>query len=700
MTDSSQSGRRLESWKDIAAYLRRDVRTVQRWEKREGLPVRRHLHHERATVFAFADEIDAWWVERSSLLAADAAGLAESIEPDGGETGAIDPPPGTLAPDSRSGSGVRLLLALSAAAAIGVGLAAFWPRWDAAPRADAAAIQPSPVAAPDLPAPAPAGRLFADAAREGGSLAVIPTGADPVDVALSRDGAELYVADGSDPSLAIIDTASARVIARVPLPDAAARLALSPDGTHLYAALSRKGLAAIDVHRRVARALPVADVDGIAVAPDGAAIFLARRYAGLARFDIAAGRLVPLAAETCPIAVTIVPRTFRLYTTYQCQGPGGRPGHDAVDVLDVRTGVHAGAIQGFPNVGGAIVASPDGRQIWVSGTNACVSDAYDREGCPGVPSSVITVIRGDDHVVLRTFGLPVEAGYGDFTFFPDGSRVLAGGRRLTIVDARRFVAVETLDERGTGRGAFSRDGRRLFAPVPSRGGVAVFLRRQTPAELAEGLVGFWSGDGAASDVRGDAHGALKNGAGFAPGRVGPAFSFDGRDDVVTLGERQSAPMDEPATFVAWVKLQSVSGRMTIADHVDTRGVGWRVEKDAANRLAFCMGRCETGAPASAQTARLTSRSVFEPGVWRFVAVTRDLREAVLYVDGVREASARVAADFVDPVCEQRFGASAAGGHLHGLLDEIAAYRRALTPAEVEAIYTSGAPRGGRLAARP
>ena len=35
---------RLDSWKEIAAYLKRDVTTVQRWEKREGMPVRRHLH--------------------------------------------------------------------------------------------------------------------------------------------------------------------------------------------------------------------------------------------------------------------------------------------------------------------------------------------------------------------------------------------------------------------------------------------------------------------------------------------------------------------------------------------------------------------------------------------------------------------------------------------------------------------------------
>ena len=56
---------RLESWKEIAAYLGRDARTVRRWEKNEGLPVQRHFHGQRSTVFAFPREIDAWLAKRS-----------------------------------------------------------------------------------------------------------------------------------------------------------------------------------------------------------------------------------------------------------------------------------------------------------------------------------------------------------------------------------------------------------------------------------------------------------------------------------------------------------------------------------------------------------------------------------------------------------------------------------------------------------
>lgn len=51
---------RLDSWKEIAVYLRREVRTVQLWERHEGLPVRRHSHRQRGSVFAFRSELANW----------------------------------------------------------------------------------------------------------------------------------------------------------------------------------------------------------------------------------------------------------------------------------------------------------------------------------------------------------------------------------------------------------------------------------------------------------------------------------------------------------------------------------------------------------------------------------------------------------------------------------------------------------------
>src|SRR5260370_11438729 len=73
-------GRRLESWKEIAAYLGRDVTTVRRWEKREGLPVRR-LHHSRVgSVYAYAAELDAWRDKPAPTAATDAPDVRQVSE--------------------------------------------------------------------------------------------------------------------------------------------------------------------------------------------------------------------------------------------------------------------------------------------------------------------------------------------------------------------------------------------------------------------------------------------------------------------------------------------------------------------------------------------------------------------------------------------------------------------------------------------
>jgi TolB-like protein/Tfp pilus assembly protein PilF len=62
---------RLDSWKEIAAYLKRDVTTAQRWEKREGMPVHRHVHDKRGSVYAVPSELDSWRESRGQALADD-----------------------------------------------------------------------------------------------------------------------------------------------------------------------------------------------------------------------------------------------------------------------------------------------------------------------------------------------------------------------------------------------------------------------------------------------------------------------------------------------------------------------------------------------------------------------------------------------------------------------------------------------------
>jgi len=56
---------RLDGWKDIAAYLCRNERTLRRWEEREGLPVHRHAHDKRSSVYAYRIELEHWLSSRA-----------------------------------------------------------------------------------------------------------------------------------------------------------------------------------------------------------------------------------------------------------------------------------------------------------------------------------------------------------------------------------------------------------------------------------------------------------------------------------------------------------------------------------------------------------------------------------------------------------------------------------------------------------
>ncbi|PWT78174.1 MAG: DNA-binding protein [Acidobacteria bacterium] len=103
---------RLDSWKEIAAYLNRDLTTVQRWEKREGMPVHRHLHDRIGSVYASRAELDAWARSRSSQAVQE-------------NTSSI--PADAALPSSRSATPVTrwILFSLAAIAALVIG-ATLW----------------------------------------------------------------------------------------------------------------------------------------------------------------------------------------------------------------------------------------------------------------------------------------------------------------------------------------------------------------------------------------------------------------------------------------------------------------------------------------------------------------------------------------------------------------------------------------------
>ena len=106
---------RLDSWKEIAAYLNRDVTTVQRWEKREGMPVYRHQHYRMGSVYGFRPELDAWALSRNIPTGQEHGMSASSLE---------TPAPSPLTAISSSRTRWKAIVGLTLAV-----LAIFTVRW-------------------------------------------------------------------------------------------------------------------------------------------------------------------------------------------------------------------------------------------------------------------------------------------------------------------------------------------------------------------------------------------------------------------------------------------------------------------------------------------------------------------------------------------------------------------------------------------
>jgi hypothetical protein len=119
----SPAGDRLDSWKEIAAFLQRDVRTVQRWEKHAGLPVHRHAEARLRTAFAYRSELEAWWRAQPPVMPDDASAnnLAATSADEVSDTISatpVTPRPGLGRRATAIGAGAALLGVLFAVVAI------------------------------------------------------------------------------------------------------------------------------------------------------------------------------------------------------------------------------------------------------------------------------------------------------------------------------------------------------------------------------------------------------------------------------------------------------------------------------------------------------------------------------------------------------------------------------------------------------
>ena len=223
------------------------------------------------------------------------------------------------------------------------------------------------------------------------------------------------------------------------------------------------------------------------------------------------------------------------------------------------------------------------------------------------------------------------------------------------------------------------------------------------------LISWWSGDGNADDRMNSSPGTPMNGTTYGEGKVLGAFSFDGIDDYVWIGNPDNLKLSQGEyTVDAWVNFTSliapagsglciypgcdftIVSKMGLDQYGQMNGNGWRLLKQSDNRVWFIVGApygADSGGPNVLQ-----SISPVGAGEWYHVATVKTSDSISLYVNGELQESKPLPVDYTDDdtsdvVIGQCLAEPASA--MYGLIDELEIFARALSQVEIQAIYNAG-----------
>ena len=213
--------------------------------------------------------------------------------------------------------------------------------------------------------------------------------------------------------------------------------------------------------------------------------------------------------------------------------------------------------------------------------------------------------------------------------------------------------------------------------------------------LMAGLVAHWAADNSAVDSIGGNNGTLYNGATYAAGQIGQAFSFDGQDDRIHVADSASFKLTQSLTIEAWVKANGVSWTQgLIFFRGDDRGGldPYQLSLQPSGALNFSVHNGTRGASAN---------TMMPIGQFVHVAATLDdaSNEMKIYINGVlrtqTNTDVRPFAE-LDAASNPGIGIGNHGGYpfghyfpFNGLIDDLKLYDRALTSTEVLADFNAG-----------
>lgn len=199
-----------------------------------------------------------------------------------------------------------------------------------------------------------------------------------------------------------------------------------------------------------------------------------------------------------------------------------------------------------------------------------------------------------------------------------------------------------------------------------------------------------AGDGDALDSTGINNGILQNGAGFAVGKVGQGFTFDGADDQLTIPDNSNQNGGTNLTIEAWINPSSLPHGGTILQKRTSGNVGGYVLEPTQPSGGSALNGLQFVIMIGGVYSTLNPANVLNSNVWQHVSATYDGAFMRIYVNGVEVANkpqTGVIDNVAAPIVVGRNFANSIG--FPGKIDEISVYNRALTTTEIQSISNAG-----------
>ena len=532
-------------------------------------------------------------------------------------------------------------------------------------------------------------RLLATSTSEGQTPVVIGT-EKYAQTLITPDGKKLFALSlNDDRTITIFGALDLRFKRKVHSPVPIRTGFMSRDGRSIYFSSTEPQVVVLDTlteswrDQVIATGEPAFD---IAVTTDKRKLFLALGNAGLKRIDLVSGESRVLSPIACPIHLSLDRSSKNIFVAYECGGPGGRSGHDVVDVYDVDSEQSIYKIKDLPMVGGRPLFGPQDSVVMLESRDACVSPSYDHEGCKQVPSNPFHLWRTADRSLIGSFTLHRIGGVG--SFFNQGTRAMLLGDGIAIWDWARGLTLETmvLPRGGSNWASLAPSGDRAFVSMNETDGLLVFdAEPDACVPAARGLLNYYPGEGTTDDSRGNGSLTGKS-IDFAPGLRGRAFSFNGSNSFLwgQSGASYCPFCQNTWTEAFYVKVAAKGEEMTIAQSSVPSGVPVRRIFVTANQ------HIAVESSSGSKNDVIASREYIREGKWFHIAVVTTRNERALFIDGTLQGKHPIplhpeGADLA-PIY---FGASdSKRSFFKGLIDEIVVYNRALSGVEIKTLAQS------------